>query len=138
MNSILSAGKILAIQLFFGLTFLLAAVLKWKTGVTPDFLQQFGATFLVALPGGLPVVFYFIALLETIALFGLLVSLLTGEFLAGKAKPILKLSLVFSLFIFVVLAFGSRLTGKFDVAASNMLYFVGALLSFREATRSES
>jgi hypothetical protein len=29
-----------------------------------------------------------------------------------------------------------RLTGKFDVAAINLLYFVGALLSFRETVRS--
>jgi hypothetical protein len=30
-----------------------------------------------------------------------------------------------------------RLTGKFDVAAINLLYFVGALLSFRETVRAE-
>lgn len=137
MNSLLRAGKVLAIQLFFGLTFSLAAILKWKVRVTPDFLQQFGNTWLASLPGGLSAVYYFLALLESIAALGLLVSLVTGEFLAGKAKPILKLSLVFSLFIFVVLAFGSRLTGKFDIAATNLLYFAGALLSLREATRSE-
>jgi len=31
-----------------------------------------------------------------------------------------------------------RLTGKFDVAAINLLYFVGALLSFPETVRAES
>lgn len=96
MNALLSAGKILAIQLFFGTTFLLSAILKWTMGVTPDFLQQFGATWLAALPGGLTPVYYFLATLETVALLGLLVSLATGEFLPGKRKPFLKLSLVFS------------------------------------------
>lgn len=137
MSSFLSAAKIVAIQFFFGCTFFLAAILKWKAGLTPDFQQQFGKTFLAALPGGLTAVFYFIALLETVAVLGLLVSLVTGEFLADRAKLILKLSLVFCLFIFVILAFGSRLTGKFDIAATNMLYFVGALVSLREAAREE-
>ena len=138
MKSLLSAGKVIAVQLFFGLTFFLAAILKWKTGVTPDFQQQFGETFLASLPGGLPAVFYFIALIETIAFLGLLVSFLSGEFLAHRTKPLLKLSLVFCLFIFVILAFGSRLTGKFEIAATNMLYFVGALVSLREVSREES
>jgi hypothetical protein len=35
MNSLLNAGKILAIQLFFGMTFLLAATPKWRVGVRP-------------------------------------------------------------------------------------------------------
>ena len=35
MNSLLNAGKILAIQLFFGMTFFLAATPKWPAGITP-------------------------------------------------------------------------------------------------------
>ena len=137
MNSLLHAGKIFAIQLFFGMTFFLAATLKWRMGVTPGFLQQFGPTWLAHLPGGLPAVYYFLAVLESIAVLGLLLSLFTGEFLPGKSKRFLKLSLIYSLFVFVALSFGSRLTGKFDVAAVNMLYFLGALLSFRETARTE-
>ncbi|MGI8435839.1 MAG: hypothetical protein ACR2NX_02895 [Chthoniobacterales bacterium] len=138
MNSILSAGKILAIQLFFLTTFILAALSKWSAGVTPAFLQQFGATWLASLPGGLPTVYFFLATIETVAVLGFAASLLTGEFLPGKAKPLLKLTLVFSLFLFIVLAFGSRLTGKFDVAAINLLYFLGALICFRETERAET
>jgi hypothetical protein len=59
MDSLLNAGKILAIELFFGMTFFLAATPKWRVGV------------------------------------------------------------------------------KLDVAAINLLYFVGALLSFRETVRAE-
>ncbi|MDQ2659182.1 MAG: hypothetical protein M3Y03_02055 [Verrucomicrobiota bacterium] len=137
MNTLLSTGKILAIQLFFLTTFLLAALIKWSAGVTPGFLQQFGATWLARLPGGLPAVYFFLATMETIVVLGFAASLLTGEFLVGKAKPLLKLALVLSLFIFIVLAFGSRLTAKFDVAAINLLYFLGALLCFQEAERAE-
>ena len=75
--------------------------------------------------------------MESIAVLGLLVSLGTGEFLPGKSKRFLKCSLVYSLFVFVLLSFGSRLTGKFDIAAINLLYFLGALLSFRETVRAE-
>ena len=104
----------------------------------PDgFLKQFGPTWLASLPGGLPALYYFIALLESIALLGFIVSLFKGEFLPGKPKPVLKFALVFSLFVFIILAFGSRLTGKFDVAAINLLYFLGALISCREAAREE-
>ena len=37
MNSLLNEGKILAIQLFFGMTYFLAATPKWRAGVTPGF-----------------------------------------------------------------------------------------------------
>ncbi|MDQ3115015.1 MAG: hypothetical protein M3Q86_00115 [Verrucomicrobiota bacterium] len=100
-------------------------------------MQQFGPTWLASLPGGLPALYHFIALLESIALLGFLVSLLKGESFSGKPKPILKLALVFSLCVFIILAFGSRLIGKFDVAAINLLYFLGALISCREAAREE-
>jgi hypothetical protein len=51
MNSLLNAGKILAIQLFFGMTFFLAATLKWQIGVTLGFLQQFSPLFRFAPDG---------------------------------------------------------------------------------------
>lgn len=35
MDSLLNAGKILTIELSFGMTFLLAATPKWRVGVTP-------------------------------------------------------------------------------------------------------
>ncbi len=107
MSSLLGATKVLAIQLFFGLTFFLAASLKWRLGVTPEFWQQFGGTWLAHLPGGLPAVYYLLALLETVAVLGILFSLWRGEFLPATKKIFLKLTLVFSPFIFTVLAFGS-------------------------------
>ncbi len=128
--------KLLAIQLLFATTFFLSAWLKWSQGVPNCFNKQFGATWLASAPGGLPASYYFLAALETIAFLGLGASLARLEFLPNR-KPFLKWSLTFSLFVFVVLAYGSRLTGKFDIAAYNLMYFVGALLCLREAVREE-
>lgn len=95
------------------------------------FVQKFQATWLAQAPGGLPAVFYFLAVLETIGLLGCVASVVRLEFLR-PSKTILRWTLVFALFVFVVLAYGARLTGKFDVAAYNLMYFVGALLCLRE------
>lgn len=135
-SSWLNAGKILAIQLLFGTTFFLSAALKWSTGMPDWFVQQFQATWLAQAPGGLSATFYFLAVLETFAFIGCLLSIVRLEFLQ-KSKTILQLTLLFSLFVFVVLSYGARLTGKFDVAAYNLMYFVGALLCLREISHSE-
>ncbi len=127
----LNAGKVLAIQLRFGTTFFLSATLKWSGGVPAWFIQQFQATWLSRSPGGLPAVFYFLAVLETVGVLGCGASIVRLEFLR-PSKTILQCTLTFALFVFVVLAYGARLTGKFDVAAYNLMYFIGALLCLRE------
>ena len=132
----LPALKLLAIQLLFATTFFLSAWLKWSQGMPEWFNKQFGTTWLASAPGGLAASYYFLAVLETIAFLGLVASLARLEFLPRR-KSFLKGSLTFSLFVFVVLAYGSRLTGKFDIAAYNLMYFVGALLCLREAVREE-
>lgn len=127
----LNAGKVLAIQLLFGTTFFLSASLKWSGGMPAWFAQQFQETWLARAPGGLSAVFYFLAVLETIGLLGCGASMARLECLR-PSKTILQWTLVFALFLFVVLAYGARLTGKFDVAAYNLMYFIGALLCLRE------
>lgn len=131
----LDAGKVLAIQLLFGTTFFLSAALKWSGGVPAWFTQQFQGTWLARAPGGLPVVFYFLSVLETISFLGCVASFVRLEFVR-PSKSILRSTLTFVLFVFVVLAYGARLTGKFDVAAYNLMYFVGALLCLREISET--
>ncbi len=126
MNRLLGAGRILAIQLS-----------PMERGRSRLVFETVRPNLAGESSGRMPALYYFIALLESIALLGFIVSLLKGEFFSGKPKLILKLALVFSLFVFIILAFGSRLTGKFDVAAINLLYFLGALISCREAAREE-
>ncbi len=130
----LRAAKVLAIQLLFGTTFSLSAALKWSGGVPAWFLKQFQGTWLAQAPGGLPAVHYFLAVLETISFLGCASSIARLEFVR-PGKTILQWTLTFALFVFVVLAYGARLTGKFDVAAYNLIYFLGALLCLREITR---
>lgn len=76
-------------------------------------------------------IFHFLAVLETISFFGCAASIVRLEFVR-PSKTILQWTLTFALFVFVVLAYGARLTEKFDVAAYNLMYFVGALLCLRE------
>lgn len=138
MNSPFFTGaKILAIQLLFATTFFLSAWLKWSQGVPDWFLKQFGPTWLAHAPGGLAAAHYFLAVLETIGFLGCAASIARGEFLAKK-KPLLQWTLTFSLFVFVVLAYGSRLTAKYDVAAFNFMYFVGALICLAEVARTDA
>ncbi len=135
-SPILNALKILAIQLFFATNFFLAAWLKWSQSVPGWFTNQFEPTWLARAPGGLSGVYYLLAVFETIALLGFTAGILRLEFFA-KRKPFLKFALVWSLFVFTVLAYGSRLTGKYYVAAYNLIYFAGALLCWREVMHDE-
>lgn len=137
MNSaILNALRILAIQLFFATNSFLATWLKWSQGVPGWFTKQFESSWPAHMPGGLSGVYCLLAVLETIALLGFIASILRPEFLA-KRKPFLKSALVCSLFLFTVLAFDSRLAGKYDVAAYKMICFAGALLCWREVRKDE-
>ena len=109
------------------MTFALGARVKWLDLHPAWFEAQFKSTWLAHLPGGLGSVYFSLALIETIVGLGFLVSLLKAEPFNGR-NVWLKLSLNGSLFIFLILAYGSRLTEKYDVAGWNFLYFVGTLL----------
>jgi hypothetical protein len=117
----------LAIELFYLMTFGLAAWLKWSQGMPDWFATQFQATWLTHAPLGLQGSFYFIAILETAAFVGFSVSVVRLDWLRGQGDA-LRLSLAFSMLVFVVLAYGSRLTQKFDVAGWNYLYLIGTFL----------
>jgi len=71
--------------------------------------------------------------LETISFLGCAASIVRLEFVR-PSKAILQWISTFALFVFVVLAYGARLTAKFDVAAYNLMYFIGALLCLREVS----
>ena len=124
------AAKWLAIEAIYLITFGLAAWLKWTQGVPEWFVKQFGATWLAAMPLGLSGAYYFLAVLETTAFLGFLFSSLRLEWLRGE-RVLMRLSLTFSLFVFVVLAYGSRLTQKFDIAGWNYVYLLGTWLMLR-------
>lgn len=115
-----------AIDAAYLVTFVLAAWLKWSAGLPGWFAKQFAGTWLAHLPGGLATSFYAVAVLETTAALGFLVSVVRGEFLR-RDRPVFTAALVWSQFVFLVLLYGSRLTQKFDVAFINFGYFLGTI-----------
>lgn len=125
-----SDWKFLAIQLLFLTTFGLAALAKFQTPLMPDgFVEQFRHTWLVNLPGGLFTPYYLLALGESLIFTVFLISLARLEFVSGRNKLFLKYGLLFSLFIFVILAYGLRLTSQFQGTANGFFYFGTTLLA---------
>lgn len=126
----LSDWKFLAVQLLFLTTFGLAALAKFQNPLMPDgFVEQFRHTWLVNLPGGLFTPYYLLALGESLIFIVFLISLIRFEFVSGRKKLFLKYGLLFSLFIFVVLAYGLRLTSQFQGTANAFFYFGSTLLA---------
>ncbi len=121
---------ILAIQLLIMTTFGLASLAKWGgVGIPESFVGQFGETWLGALPGGLFLPFYTIVITETVAFLLAAVSFFRGEWLKSRGNTWLKSSLVLSLFIFVILGYGLRLTSQFSGAANAFFYFGSTLIA---------
>jgi hypothetical protein len=126
----LSDWKFLAVQLLFLTTFGLAALAKFQNPLMPDdFVEQFRYTWLVNLPGGLFTPYYLIALGELLIFLVFLISLIRLEFVSVRKKHFLKYGLLLSLFIFVVLAYGMRLTSQFQGTANGFFYFGTTLLA---------
>jgi len=122
--------KFLAIQLLIAVTFGLAAMGKWfPPGIPDGFAGQFGDTWLGSLPGGLFLPYYTIAVAEAAAFFLAVASIFRLEWMNGNSKFLLKASLVLSLFIFVILTYGLRLTGEFGGAANAFFYFGATLIA---------
>jgi hypothetical protein len=63
-----------------------------------------------------------LGLLEGVAFLVILASLLTGEFLPARRKPILVAGLAISLFTFAVMTFAQNMVGNFDSVASLFTY----------------
>jgi hypothetical protein len=116
--------------LLLAITWGVAAAGKLLSGGVPDwFTEQFGKTFLSSFPG-LTASFYSIALLEALAGFAALASLLGGEFLRARAPAFLYAALLLSLLLFVQLNFGKQLLADFDGTHDLFMYFAGALVIF--------
>ncbi len=91
-------------------------------GVPQGFRDRFQDTVLATFPG-ITVSFYQIAVLEGIAALIFAASLVRGEFRAGRERPLLHAGLWCSMLLFAMLAFGQRLSGDNDGAASLFFYF---------------
>jgi hypothetical protein len=131
MNShlprIVRAGALLAINLSFLSVWGFAASGKLIEGMPSWFQGKFGKTFLASFPG-LTVTFWLLTASELLALALAVAALLRVEFLERKPLRCLPLMLVWSLFVFLQLAFGQWLTKEFNGAFQQFMYFSGTLL----------
>ncbi len=114
-----------AIYIGFGFLWYYSAKEKLidDSGTMPDALAKaFGGSFLDSFPG-LNASWVLLGILEAVAFVGFVASLLTGEFLPTRRKPILLASLGVSLLTFGVLLFGQEMVANFDSVASLFGYF---------------
>jgi len=127
--SILSrSGALLAINLLFVMLWGFAGMGKLIDGIPPWFGDKFSKTFLASFPG-LTVVFWLLTISELLALALAVTALLRLEFLRQSSATYLAVTLVWSLFVFLQLGFGQWLTGEFNGAFQQFLYFSGTLLA---------
>jgi MFS family permease len=120
---LISAG----IYLTFGLLFFFAAKEKLidNSGTMPAGLaKSFQGTFVASFPG-LNTAWVLIGLLEALVFVVIAASVLTGEFLPTRRKPILLSGLALSMFTFAMIAWGENLTGEFATTAELFQYLVG-------------
>lgn len=118
--------SMLGIYLLFGTLFFYSGKEKTFDGLgMPDGLKkQFEGTFLETVPG-LDASWTILGIFE-LAIFALtVISVLTGEFLPNKRKPVLFAALGLSVLTFAMLAVGDNLTGEHEGVASLFLYAAG-------------
>jgi hypothetical protein len=118
----------LAINFLFLMVWGFAGIGKLIDGVPSWFDAKFGKTFFSNFPG-LTVTFWLLAISEVAAFALTVAALLRVEFLERKPAIFLQLALVWSLFVFLQLGFGQWLTGEFNGAFQQFMYFIGTLVA---------
>lgn len=91
--------------------------------IAPDAIkQQFAGSFIDSFPGT-SVCWAILGILQGVIFVLLVASLISGEFLPTRRKPILLSALALSLGVFSLLLFGNSMTSQFDSVASLFTYF---------------
>jgi hypothetical protein len=112
------------VSLLYVTTFAPAAIEKFLEPETPKwFLDQFTPTLLGVVPGLLPLQFYGIGILE-----GLVSVLMVVALLKKNSEAALQIGLALAFVVFMALAFGQRLSHKFDGAAQLFAYAAFTIL----------
>ena len=78
--------------------------------------KEFAGSFIASLPGT-SLAWGILGIAEGLVVLGLIVSLVRGEFMPNRTKPVLLSSLAFSMLIFGALAFGQGMTSQFESVA---------------------
>ncbi|MFT3863362.1 MAG: hypothetical protein QM729_03750 [Solirubrobacterales bacterium] len=84
--------------------------------------EAYAGSFVESFPG-LDVTWAILGLVEAVAFLGIVGSILTGEFLPARRKPILTAALGVSLLTFGLLIFGQEMIGENEGVASLFGYF---------------
>ncbi len=103
---------------------------KLRDGMPTWFDGKFGKTFFATFPG-LPATFWILTVSEVLAFALALAALVRLEFLRQGAATLLSLAAVWSLFVFLQLGFGQWLTGEFNGAFQQFMYFCGTLVALQ-------
>lgn len=120
-----------AIYLGFGFLWYYSAKEKLidDSGTMPAGLAKgYAGSFVDSFPG-LNVTWTLLGILETIAFLGFIASIVRGEFLPSRRKPILIASLGVSMLVFAVLVFGQEMIGEFDGVAQSFGYFGATIVT---------
>lgn len=127
-RALVRPGTLLAINLLFVMVRGFAGIGKLIDGMPTWFGAKFGKTFFATFPG-LMVTFWLLAVSELLALVLVFAALVRREFLERKPAWFLPSALVWSLFVFLQLGFGQWLTGEFNGAFQQFMYFAGTLVA---------
>lgn len=130
LAAILRPATLLAINLLLLMIWGFAGWSKLRDGMPTWFDGKFGKTFLATFPG-LPATFWMLTVLEVVAFALALAALLRLEFLRQGTATLLSLTTVWSLFVFLQLGFGQWLTGEFNGAFQQFMYFCGTLVALQ-------
>ena len=123
-------GALLAINLLFLMVWGFTGLDKLVNGPPGWFGDKFGQTILARFPG-LAASFWLLAAAELLAFLLATVALLRGEFL-GRRPPLgLTTMLVWSLFVFIQLAFGQWLTAEYNGTFQLFTYFGVTLVALQ-------
>jgi hypothetical protein len=116
---------VVAIYMGFGFLWYYSAKEKLidQNGVMPDGLAKgYAGSFVDSFPG-LNATWVLLGIVEAVAFLGFIASIVTGEFLPNRRKPILIASLGVSMFTIGLLIFGQEMVGEFEGVASLFGYF---------------
>ena len=128
LSNVLRMGTLLAINLLFLMVWGFAGLGKLQSGMPSWFGEKFGPTFLGTFPG-FTATFLLLTIAELVALALAAAALLRGEFLGRRSAHWLPATLVWSLFVFLMLGFGQWLTLEFNGAFQQFMYFTGTLVA---------
>jgi hypothetical protein len=91
--------------------------------------EEFAGSFIASFPGT-SLAWGIVGIAEGVVVLGLIASLVRLEFLPARRKPILLVSLGFSMLILAALAFGQDMTSQFESVAELYTYFAATAVIF--------